>query len=204
MFVSVETDFWRFRRTLDKLAQREMPFAAVLALNATARAAAQDVTRELPAIFHQKGRPTPFTKRAIGSQGARKSNLRAQVFVKRQQQKYLLPEEEGASRGWAPGAPILVPVPGGIRVNAYGNIPRGLVHRLLADRKHYFLGRVRGVMGVWQRLGHGRVRLMAALRERATWRAKFGFQQHVAASVGVHFLPALSAGLARAIATSLR
>lgn len=197
--ISVETDLWRFRQTLDDLGRKQLPYAAVLALNETARFAAGELTRALPAIFE---RATPFTRRAIGVKGARKNNPRAEIFVKRLQARYLGIEETGGSRSWSPGAPILTPV--NVRLNAYKNIPRGTLRKLLADPKRYFLGEVHGAYGVWERLAKDRVRLVVALRPRGTWRAKFGFGRRVDRAVAERFVPALSRGLAKAMATAVR
>lgn len=86
VIISVATDFNRFGAALGRLQREQLPFAAALALTDTARAAQAEVTRALPAIFAAKGRPpTPFTMRAVGVTPARKSDLRAVVFVKRLQ-----------------------------------------------------------------------------------------------------------------------
>lgn len=214
MIVSVSTDFARFGATLDRLGREQLPYAAALALNSTARTAREAVTRELPAIFDAKGAPpTPFTMRAIGTAAARKNNLTAEVFVKDQQAKYLRIEEFGGTRVSKPGSPVLIPVD--VARNAYGNIPRGLLRKLLADPESYFLGRARGIYGLWERAGTtgagGHVlrsqrglRLLVAFRERASYRPRFGFGERVRRSVVATFLPALQAGLGRAMATSIR
>ena len=81
---------------------------------------------------------------------------------------------------------------------------------------------VRGVYGLWERLDRpgvsggstgprggilthrGGLRLIAAFRDRASYRPKLGFQKHTAASVRANFLPALRAGMARALETAFR
>ena len=211
--ILVKTDFAKFRRTLDQLGREQLPYAAALALNQTARTARDDLTRSLPAIFDAKGRaPTPFTMRAIGTTAARKSNLRAEIFVKRDQARYLGIEETGGERVRMPGWPILTPVD--VAVNAYGNIPRALVRKLLAEPENYFVAKIRGTYGLWERTarsgqrhvlrGQRGLRLLIAFRERAVYRPRFGFYDHARASIAANFRPARSAGLARAIATARR
>ena len=212
VIVSVATDFARFGRTLNRLEREQLPYAAALALNSTVRIVRDTLTRELPSIFDAKGAPpTPFTMRAIGTSAARKSNLAAQVFVKDQQAKYLRIEETGGIRVAKPGSPVLIPVD--VARNAYGNIPRGLVRKLLADPESYFIGRTRGVYGLWERVGgtgagghalRGQrgLRLLVAFRERASYRPRFGFGERVRRVATANFLPALQAGLGRAMATS--
>jgi hypothetical protein len=53
------------------------------------------------------------------------------------------------------------------------------------------------------RSGRG-LRLLVAFREHATYRPRFRFGSHVRASVEANFLPALEAGMRKAIATSIR
>lgn len=210
VIVSVHTDISRFQATLTDLQQKQLPFATALALNQTTRLAVQNLTRALPEIFSKKGEPTPFTRRAIGMTGARKTNLRAAIFVKRQQAKYLGIEETGGDVSRAPGQPILTPVDADAELNAYRNLPRGFIRHVLSNPRRYFMGTVRGVYGVWERTGSPGprggeargLRLLVALRARAHYKPKFGFHDHVEASVRANFLPALSAGLARAMATA--
>lgn len=197
--VSVRVETERFRRTLDDLGRQQLPFATSLAINKTARTAAYDITRQMPAIFD---RPTPFTLHAIGVTSSTKHNLRAEIFVKRLQAKYLLPEETGATRSERPGEPILTPVDA--KTNAYGNLPRGMIRRLLNNPQKYFLGTVKGVYGLWQRGPMHSIRLLVAFRRRATWKPRFAFRERVAASVNLTFATNLREGLARAIATAIR
>ena len=205
-------DFERLGRALDVFGRQQLPYAASLALSATARAAAAELTRELPAIFSHKGEPTPFTRRAIGTTAARKTNLAAEIFVKRQQAKYLLIEETGGTRVPAPGAPVLTPVD--VKRDAYGNIPRGMIRKLLAEPESYFIGRVRGVYGLWERTrrpgqrhilrGQRGLRLLVAFRERARYAPIFGFEDRVRRSVEANLMPAVQAGVERALATAFR
>ncbi len=83
---------------------------------------------------------------------------------------------------------------------------RGMVRRLLSNRKRYFLGSVHGVYGVWERLpvgtragGAHRLRLIAAMRDHASYKPRFGFQERVGIVVRQAFLPALEAGMKRAM-----
>ncbi|HEY3909463.1 MAG TPA: hypothetical protein VGM07_06190 [Stellaceae bacterium] len=205
-------DFARLGRALDAFGRQQLPYAAALALTATARAAQQEVTRNLPAIFSAKGPPTPFTKQAIGFSPARKANLAAAVFVKRQHAKYLLIEETGGVRVRAPGAPVLVPVD--VKRNDYGNIPRNLLRKLLEEPETYFIGRARGFYGLWERtrrpgqshvLRTGRgLRLLVAFREEAKYRPRFGFEEQVRRSIDANLMPALQAGVEKALATAFR
>ena len=192
VIIRAAVDIDRFRAGLTRLQREQLPYATALALTDTACTAASAVTKALPSIFAAKGRaPTPFTMRAVGVSAARKNNPTAIVFIKRLQAGYLAIEETGGVRVRASGAPVLTPVD--VLVNAYGNIPRGLVRRLAANPEDYFLGRVRGVFGLWERVytpGSRRIlraprglRLLVAFHDRAVYRPRFGLERLVEASV---------------------
>lgn len=193
----VRDDLWRFRAKLDDVSKRQLPFACARALTESARAAQQDVTRSLPAIFD---RPTPFTQRAIGIKAARKNDLTAMIFVKDIQAGYLRLEETGGVR-LPTGRALVLPVD--VQRNAYGNIPKGLLKRLKAKGKTgVFVGTVKGVAGFWQRGPHGSIRLLAAFRSKAVYRPRFDFRARVGAVVGRTFPTELAKQLAAAIASA--
>lgn len=217
MIISVQSDIWRFREALTELERKQLPFASVLATNRVARLAQQSLSRALPSIFAKKGAPTPFTRRAVGMTRAYKGSVSkgtaavsASVFIKPIQARYLGIEETGGDVSRAPGKPILTPVDA--ELNPYGNIPKRMLQYWKNNPRRYFIGEVRGVYGAWERVGSGGPRggmphglkLLVAFRGRARYRPRFGFQDHIAASVRANFLPALSAGMARAMATAIR
>jgi hypothetical protein len=94
-------------------------------------------------------------------------------------------------------------------LNVYGNIPKDRLAFWRARPKLYFIGLFRGVYGVWKRIKAGKgvkvghLKLLVAFRDHARYHPKFGFQEHVAASVKVNFMPALSAALARAMKNAI-
>ena len=134
--ISIKHDFDRFAATLDRLQREQLPFAVARALTDTARAAQQQVTADLPAIFD---RPNPFTMRSLTFIAARKDRMFAVVTVRDIQAKYLLPEEVGGERTPAmatrrPGRALTEPGPQ-LNRDQYGGIPIGTVRRLLRQAK---------------------------------------------------------------------
>lgn len=107
-------------------------FAAALMLTTLARDDGRPAgQRRIDEAFD---RPTPFTKRGVRYKQATKASLEAQVFVAPIQAGYLALEETGGPRRPEPGKPVVTPVQ--LRVNVYGNIPRGAIKRqkLKTDR----------------------------------------------------------------------
>lgn len=149
-----------------KQAGRQVRFATAVALTRTAKDAKGELDRSAP---QHLDRPTPFTKRAIGTERATKTKLRSRVYVKDLQAEYLRFQIDGGVR-IVSGAGTGVPVRR--RLNKYGNIPgrrRGLV-----KGQNEFVGTVRGVSGVWRRTKKG-VRLMVAFERRTKYRPRFPF-----------------------------
>lgn len=70
----------RLRARLSSVGRKQLPFAATRALTWMAKSAEKAVAVRLARVLD---RPKPFTLRALGSQSARKSKLRARVFLKR-------------------------------------------------------------------------------------------------------------------------
>ncbi len=153
--LSIKADVKRIERELSRLAYRQAPFAAALALTELARLVQQE---EVKAMTEVLDRPTPFTLRSVGMRGARKDDLEARVFVKDIAAAYLEPFEFGGVHSLGAKRALLVPKQ--IGVNQYGNLPRGTLARL-KGRSNIFIGSVtfkqsgQTVSGVWQRPVNG-------------------------------------------------
>ena len=176
--VSVSADFERALAAVDAVRTKQLPFATVLALNDAAMEARKKVVAAMPTIFD---RPTSFTLNSVGVRTATKSNLTAEVFIKKLQAQYLGIEETGGDRTPAtntrkPGAAALVmPELKNVSLNAYGNLQAGFVARLFKQiderrdytgkqytrkfgstfRVGYEAGRAKRDKGIFYLLGHG-------------------------------------------------
>lgn len=124
-------------------AERQMPYAASVALNRVAVAAHQAVNEQILRVFD---RPTPYTQRALRVIRATKENLTARVDFREGAGKgtaadrYLGPQVYGGGRRKkrmelalgrvGPGGYY---VPGaGAELDAYGNISRGQIVRMMS------------------------------------------------------------------------
>ena len=109
-------------------AGKQVAYAASRALNATA----QKVADAMPAEIEQAiDRPTPFTKRGVAILGprARKDRLEVRVGFRTAQAKYMQLQIEGGTRN--PGEAGLK-LPGAVKLNEFGNIPKGIIAQLVA------------------------------------------------------------------------
>lgn len=125
--VKVNTDV--LERKLQAIAGEQVPYATAVALTNTAKDCSVALSDELPKYLDN---PTPFTMRAFAIQRAEKSTLRAKVFTRDAQGRYLKWQVEGGDR--APSRK-LQRLPGDIALNAYGNLPAGEIKRLVALAK---------------------------------------------------------------------
>ncbi len=110
--------------------QKQVAYAASRALNATAKKVADAMPAELERALD---RPTPFTKRGVRvlryASGAR---LEAVVGFMDAQAKYMQWQIDGGSRFPGRGG---LRLPTAVKVNEFGNIPRGAIAQLLAVAK---------------------------------------------------------------------
>lgn len=144
--ISIKHNVAEFAAKWGAQAQKQVPFATALALNAVANIA-KDKLRE--AMAHVFDRPTPYTLNSLRVERASKTKLTAAVKFKDDAgkgipaTKYLLPQVEGGRRsakrleraltyrgllptGW-------VTVPGqGAKLDAYGNMARGQIVQILS------------------------------------------------------------------------
>ncbi|MEX6285499.1 hypothetical protein AB6F89_03025 [Providencia hangzhouensis] len=134
------TDLANQLRTIRK----QIPFATAQALTSTAR---KIENAQKVALQRNLESPTPFTVKSIKSRGARKSDLRAKVFVMNIASEYLTPFEEGGIHKLN-GSALLNPK--NIKLNKYGNLPRNKLSSL-KSKDNTFIGDVGGANGVWQR-----------------------------------------------------
>jgi hypothetical protein len=145
------------RKGLNDLQRQQVPFATALALTRIAQNVAAAETAALPEVFDS---PTPFTKKAFSIKAATKRAPTATVFARDAQAKYLLPHDKGGVQVLGTKRGILNPK--GVRLNSYGNIPKGKLASLKAD-KAVFFGPVTfkssgTINGVWRRSDRGKQR----------------------------------------------
>ncbi|NWC92634.1 MULTISPECIES: hypothetical protein [unclassified Pseudomonas] len=149
--ISVRANVKELSKALSALAYKQIGFATAQALTALAKEVQADEIQNIASTFKK---PRPFTQKSVGVQGARKDTLKASVFVRPIAAKYLEPYEDGGNHV-LPGTSKAILNPKDIKLDQYGQLPRGVLDRLKA-RKDIFIGPVKTksgiVNGVWQRV----------------------------------------------------
>jgi hypothetical protein len=138
------------------------------------------------------------------------------VFVKDRQASYLALQEQGGARTPSSGKALVLPGPG-MRLNQYGNIPRGRLERLRAAAiaSHGKGSRDSGVaylpakapsnkgpVGYFQRLAGHRLQRLTAFLPSAAYKPRFGFIGRVETIALANFPARLAERLAAAIASA--
>jgi hypothetical protein len=194
--ISVKANIAGVAKGLDDLAKRQLPFASALAVTGLAQRVRLAETANLAQTFD---RPTPFTLNAVGVVPARKANPTAIVFVRDRQAAYLAPYEFGGRQVLGSKRALLNPKR--VPLNQYGNIARGKLKQL-KGRRDVFVGTMKGVSGVWQRLPGDRLKLLIRWGEGIAVRQHLGYVARAQAIVDRFFAEEFAFALRRALATA--
>lgn len=197
--IDVRLDIKDVTRMLTRVQRKQVPFAAAVALTNTVK----DIKRAEDVQIPKKLKaPTRFTLNAIGIKTANKRKLTASVYVKDIQGRYLLRQIEGGTRRTK-----LISVPINVKLNKFGNIPglRAKKKKWLRGEttsKNQFVGTVKGIHGLWQRIGKRNLKLIVAFESEAKYKKRFPFYK-IAEGVGRSRFPRnFNTALQRAIDTA--
>ena len=201
--------------------QKQIKFATAKALTRTAQA----VQRAIPqALERELDRPNQFTKGGTFITPARKDNLQAVVGFKDKQARYMRLQIEGGIR--SPGARG-IKLPGNVTLDQYGNIPRGLIAKLIAaarsgkfgaavktrlginakgrapaDLSMFYCrpkGRTDLPVGIYRRMPNGLLTVVLFSQKAARYRPRFKFQELAERVVKDTFAAEFDAALADAM-----
>lgn len=206
--IRIATDADKLAARLNDFGRKQLPFAISRALTDTAKAARDQLTQDLTRIFD---RPTPFTRNAIAYTAARRDSLTASVLVKDAQARYLLLQETGGTRTPDKGRALVIPGKT-LGLNAYGNIPSGMLRRLRSQAQSqrrrkgrqvvYLPQSARGSGGYFAAFGNGRLRRLTGFTATEQFKPRFGFKRRVIAFAAANMAARINQRLAEAIQTA--
>ncbi|WP_047867310.1 hypothetical protein [Sphingomonas paucimobilis] len=196
----------------------QVPFAMSLALNDLAAGVA---SVERDAIDKTFDTPTPFTKNAIRTVRATKSNPIATVAIKDIQADYLAPYVLGGDRSLGKKRGMLAPR--AVSLNQYGNLPKAKLASLKA-KPNVYIGPIKTkagkvISGVWQRPAKAKrsrggkpsgaqprqgLKLLIQFEDTTPVRKRLPFEQLARTYIQRHAAAAFEAALRRALATARR
>ena len=198
MQVSIEVNAKEFERKIGRIFKRHIPYATKDAINHVAFKSRKALMAQAARKFD---RPINYTIKAFRVEQAREHNLTGRVFILHNQSKYLGYQIDGGVRFPKKRA---VPVPVGLKLNGYGNMPRGAIRRLLA-RPNSFSGKPRGgnrPAGIWQEVGgkrSKRLKLMVGYEPSVKYKKKFAFYKIINGVIKNNFDKAMAKSLEKAI-----
>lgn len=181
---NVEGNLDEFVKGSKTLQVQDIPRVIADTLTGMANDAVED---ESKATLKQLDRPKPYTQRAFRAQRAYRNKFVSEVFVMRNQMKYL----KNAIFG---GEQEDTYSPRNIRLNQYGNIPgmRGgdKIEKLINQPDH-FVAEFNGVKGVWRRYKNRRrkPKLVIQFVERKKYTPQFFFEDIAKRSGNKNFYP---------------
>ncbi|KDP84696.1 hypothetical protein CF70_017925 [Cupriavidus sp. SK-3] len=194
--------------------QRQMPFAAAVALTRLAKLAQGAETSEIMRVFDN---PVPFTRNAVATTPANKTSLESSVFIKDRQARYLRTEVEGGKRELKKfeqlfGKGIALPSIGA-RLNQYGNVTRDAIKKIAAELQRgstsarYFMGQPKGTnlpAGIYDRgRGKGRkLRPVLIFAGQASYEPRFRFVEVARVTAAESFAREMLQAWEQALATA--
>jgi hypothetical protein len=210
MQIKVQTNFASVQAALQKAAS-QVPFAASVALNATAGRAQKDVQARMRQVFD---RPTPWVVNSLRVKRATKANLVAELAFKdkssvENSRSMVEPHIAGADRrykamearlfraGLLPTGYNAVPG-GGAKIDAFGNMSRGQITQLL------------NVLGTYTEAGYNKAdaRTRARLAKGNAKKGVYGFVYWVNPVAGAgrpkHLQPGVYQRVQTGFGTSLK
>lgn len=194
--LSVSFDTKEVEKMLTDLEKKQIPFAASQALNDTAFDARKALRVQTP---RKLDRPTKFTVDSFQVIKSKKRNLVATVFIEEKRWKYLKWQIDGGTRrisGRGTGVPV------GAKLNKFGNI-RGRSRGLVKGKKQ-FIATIRGVAGVWEKLGSGRrqVKLMVVFKKSVNYKQRLPYAKIVEGVARNKFVKHFNRRLKQALKTA--
>lgn len=173
MDIRIEHNVKEAVRLMSVKQNKQVPFAASMAINMTADDVAQEVTKQMDRYLD---RPTPFTKKAFLTNAgkfkgkrATKNRLAATIIPGAAQARYLSWAIFGGTRNTGKAKNVIPSTTS--RLNKYGNLPGK--RKGLTTKPGHFEAEIGGVHGVWQRYKNGKISLVALLNDKATYRPQF-------------------------------
>lgn len=183
MRLSIKHNIDEVTRGMSSIQKKQIPFATMLALNDTAF----DLQRVYKAQTKQKfDQPTKFTQTGFAVEKAKKTNLKAVVYVTEKREDYMKLQVDGGVRNPKNKAIIIPNRSNSDDLAKYrsGNLTKGAVNKLKKQKDKYFFGVPKGNQGsegIWERYGRtatgsvsgSRIRQVAKLSKQAKYKALF-------------------------------
>lgn len=199
MNINIKADIKPINRKLNSLQKKQIPFATSKAINKTAFQTRRQLQKDMDSTF-RKG-ATAFTKRGVLVNKSHKTNLVGNVYINKEQSKYIEKQVFGGIRSESYAIPI--PFRDRVRLSKQGNLTKSKFKSLVNNKNNKIL-EINNVKGLYEVKKNTKPKLLVALNKRSVSYSnpKFKFFALGRRSVNKFFLKNYKKELREAIRTA--
>ena len=162
MRINIKTDTKAINKSLTSFQKKQIPFATSKAINKTAFQTRKQLQKDMDNTF-RKG-ATGFTKKGVFVKPSHKTNLEGNVYILKEQAKYLERQVFGGIRRESFAIPI--PFRDRIGLSKQGNLTKSKFKSLVNNKNNKILD-INGVKGLYELKKNSKPKLLVALNRRS-------------------------------------
>nr|BAR34828.1 hypothetical protein [uncultured Mediterranean phage uvMED] len=162
MRLNIKADTKAINKRLTSLEKKQIPFATSKAINKTAFQTRRQLQKDMDTTF-RKG-AAGFTKKGVFVKPSHKTNLVANVYILKEQAKYLEKQIFGGVRRESFAIPI--PFRNRVGLTNQGNLTKAKFRSLVNNKNNKILD-INGVKGLYELKKNTKPKLLVALNRRS-------------------------------------
>jgi len=162
MRINIKADTKAINKRLTSLEKKQIPFATSKAINKTAFQTRRQLQKDMDTTF-RKG-AAGFTKKGVFVKPSHKTNLEANVYILKEQAKYLEKQVFGGVRRESFAIPI--PFRNRVGLTNQGNLTKAKFRSLVNNKNNKILD-INGVKGLYELKKNTKPKLLVALNRRS-------------------------------------
>jgi len=162
MRINIKADTKEINKSLTSFQKKQIPFATSKAINKTAFQTRRQLQKDMDNTF-RKG-ATGFTKKGVFVKPSHKTNLVANVYILKEQAKYLEKQVFGGIRRESFAIPI--PYRNRVGLTNQGNLTKAKFKSLVNNKNNKILD-INGVKGLYEIKKNTKPKLLVALNRRS-------------------------------------
>ena len=162
MRINIKADTKEINKSLTSFQKKQIPFATSKAINKTAFQTRRQLQKDMDNTF-RKG-ATGFTKKGVFVKPSHKTNLVANVYILKEQAKYLEKQVFGGIRRESFAIPI--PYRNRVGLTNQGNLTKAKLKSLVNNKNNKILD-INGVKGLYEIKKNTKPKLLVALNRRS-------------------------------------
>jgi hypothetical protein len=162
MRINIKADTKEINKSLTSFQKKQIPFATSKAINKTAFQTRRQLQKDMDNTF-RKG-AAGFTKKGVFVKPSHKTNLEGNVYILKEQAKYLEKQVFGGIRRESFAIPI--PYRNRVGLSKQGNLTKAKFKSLVNNKNNKILD-INGVKGLYELKKNSKPKLLVALNRRS-------------------------------------